>query len=153
MKRFKSRRQAQSFLSIHDQVANLFHIPYPERTRAPIRRALRERAFAVWRRDLQIHLAHDKRVAPCRAFMYLAHVNLTVPAVRPSRLAGRRALSSQAGRRSALRVVTRWPGGLWCKFHERREIGGSGVLWIRRQHRSPGLWRVLPVVLSLLNAN
>jgi putative transposase len=30
MKRFKSARQAQRFLSVHDQVANLFHIPYPE---------------------------------------------------------------------------------------------------------------------------
>ena len=57
MKRFKSRRQAQSFLSIHDQVANLFHIPYPERTTAPIRRALRERAFAVWREISKSHLA------------------------------------------------------------------------------------------------
>jgi hypothetical protein len=34
MKRFKSRRQAQSFLSTHDQVANLFHIPYSEYTTA-----------------------------------------------------------------------------------------------------------------------
>ena len=31
MKRFKSARQAQRFLSVHDQVANLFHIPYPSR--------------------------------------------------------------------------------------------------------------------------
>ena len=30
MKRFKSARQAQRFLSVHDQVANLFHIPYPK---------------------------------------------------------------------------------------------------------------------------
>ncbi|MEY9880542.1 transposase-like protein [Bradyrhizobium sp. USDA 328] len=30
MKRFKSSRQAQRFLSVHDQVANLFHIPIPE---------------------------------------------------------------------------------------------------------------------------
>ena len=30
MKRFKSAQQAQRFLSAHDQVANLFHIPYPE---------------------------------------------------------------------------------------------------------------------------
>jgi putative transposase len=34
MKRFKSARQAQRFLSIHDQVVNLFHIPYPEHTTA-----------------------------------------------------------------------------------------------------------------------
>ena len=30
MKRFKSARQAQRFLTVHDQVANLFHIPYPK---------------------------------------------------------------------------------------------------------------------------
>jgi putative transposase len=49
MKRFKSRRQAQSFLSVHDQIANLFHVPYPEHTTASARRALRERACATWR--------------------------------------------------------------------------------------------------------
>ena len=48
MKRFKSRRQAQSFLSTHDQVANVFHIPYSEHTTANARRALRERAFGRW---------------------------------------------------------------------------------------------------------
>jgi putative transposase len=49
MKRFKSTRQAQRFLAIHDQVANLFHIPYPESATADFRRASRERAFAAWR--------------------------------------------------------------------------------------------------------
>jgi len=49
MKRFKSARQAQRFLSIHDQVANLFHIPYPESANAEYRRASRVRAFAIWR--------------------------------------------------------------------------------------------------------
>jgi hypothetical protein len=34
MKRFKSARQAQWFVSVHDQVANLFQIPYPESTTA-----------------------------------------------------------------------------------------------------------------------
>ena len=48
MKRFKSPRQAQRFLSVHDQVANLFHVPYPEKATAEHRRATRERAFAVW---------------------------------------------------------------------------------------------------------
>jgi len=48
MKRFKSRRQAQSILSTHDQVANLFHIPYSEHTTANAWRALRERAFGMW---------------------------------------------------------------------------------------------------------
>ena len=49
MKRFKSRRQAQRFLSVHDQVANLFHVPYPEKGTAEERRTTRDRAFAVWR--------------------------------------------------------------------------------------------------------
>jgi putative transposase len=49
MKRFKSARQAQRFLTIHDQVANLFHIPYPESVSADFRRASRERSFATWR--------------------------------------------------------------------------------------------------------
>jgi putative transposase len=49
MKRFKSARQAQRFLSVHDQVANLFHIPYPESVPADLRRTSREQAFAVWR--------------------------------------------------------------------------------------------------------
>jgi putative transposase len=48
MKRFKSARQAQRFLSVHDQVANLFHIPYPESVTADFRRASREQAFAAW---------------------------------------------------------------------------------------------------------
>jgi putative transposase len=49
MKRFKSARQAQRFLSVHDQVANLFHIPYPESTTAAARRDSRDRGFSVWR--------------------------------------------------------------------------------------------------------
>jgi putative transposase len=48
MKRFKSARQAQRFLSILDQVSNLFHIPYPESVTADFRRASRKRTFAVW---------------------------------------------------------------------------------------------------------
>ena len=48
MKRFKSARQAQRYLSVHDQIANLFHIPYPEfrHRELPPRLA---RAFALWR--------------------------------------------------------------------------------------------------------
>ena len=49
MKRFKSARQAQRFLWVHDQVANLFHVPYPEKATAEDRRAKRHRALAVWR--------------------------------------------------------------------------------------------------------
>jgi putative transposase len=48
LKRFKSAKHAQRFLTIHDQVANLFHILYPASVRADFRRAWRERAFAVW---------------------------------------------------------------------------------------------------------
>ena len=48
MKRFKSAWQAQRFLSVHDQVANLFHISHPESVPAHFRRASREQAFAVW---------------------------------------------------------------------------------------------------------
>ena len=48
MKRFKSPRQVQKFLSIHDQVANLFHIPHREKMSAPDRRAFRDQAFATW---------------------------------------------------------------------------------------------------------
>ncbi len=47
MKRFKSARQAQQFLSVHDQVANLFHVS--ETATADFRRAVRGRAFATWR--------------------------------------------------------------------------------------------------------
>jgi putative transposase len=36
-------------LSVHDQVSNLFHIPYPETVTADCRRASRQRAFGVWR--------------------------------------------------------------------------------------------------------
>ena len=49
MKRFKSARQAQRFLTVHDQIANLFHVPYPESVSSTLRRASRERAFAAWR--------------------------------------------------------------------------------------------------------
>jgi putative transposase len=36
-------------LSVHDQVANLFHVPYPETAAAEERRAMCDRTFAVWR--------------------------------------------------------------------------------------------------------
>ena len=49
MKRFKSARHAQRFLSIHDQLANLFHLPRPERQTATARRTHRAKAIATWR--------------------------------------------------------------------------------------------------------
>ena len=47
MKRYKSPRQVQKFLSIHDHVANLFHIPRREKMSAPDRRSSRDQAFAA----------------------------------------------------------------------------------------------------------
>jgi putative transposase len=45
MKRFKSARHAQRFLSAHDQINNLFLLP---RHLLPATRAERTRAFQVW---------------------------------------------------------------------------------------------------------
>jgi putative transposase len=47
MKRFKSPRQVQKFLSIHDQVANLFHLPR-NKFSAIDYRAARTKAFSAW---------------------------------------------------------------------------------------------------------
>ena len=46
MKRFKSAGQAQRFLSVHDQVANLFR--RPTHTNAEDLRRVRAQAFQVW---------------------------------------------------------------------------------------------------------
>ena len=47
MKRFKSARQAQRFLSAHDQIANLFHLRRDHVTASEYR-AVRARAFQAW---------------------------------------------------------------------------------------------------------
>ncbi len=47
MKRLKSPRQAQRFLSAHDQIANLFH-PRREQVTAVQYRAARACAFEAW---------------------------------------------------------------------------------------------------------
>ena len=47
MKRFKSPRQAQRFLSAHDQIGNLFHLRRDHVT-AVQHRAARTRAFETW---------------------------------------------------------------------------------------------------------
>ena len=47
MKRFKSPRQAQRFLSAHDQIGNLFHLRRGHLTAVQYR-AARARAFEVW---------------------------------------------------------------------------------------------------------
>jgi putative transposase len=46
MKRFKSAGQAQRFLSVHDQVANL--VRYPANANAAERREARSQAFTAW---------------------------------------------------------------------------------------------------------
>ncbi len=47
MKRFKSPRQAQRFLSAHDQISNPFHLRRAHVT-AGAYRAARARAFETW---------------------------------------------------------------------------------------------------------
>src|SRR3954470_5917411 len=47
MKRFKSPRQAQRFLSAHDQINNPFHL-YRDHLPATEYRAVRAQAFAIW---------------------------------------------------------------------------------------------------------
>ncbi len=47
MKRFESPRQAQRFLSAHDQINNLFHLRRDHVTAVEYR-ALRVRAFETW---------------------------------------------------------------------------------------------------------
>ena len=47
MERLKSPRQAQRFLSAHDQISNLFHLRRDHVTAVQYR-AARARAFEVW---------------------------------------------------------------------------------------------------------
>ena len=47
MKRFKSARQAQRFLSAHDRINNLFHL-HRDHLPATEYRAVRAQAFAIW---------------------------------------------------------------------------------------------------------
>src|SRR3954453_17468304 len=47
MKRFKSARQAQRFLSAHERINNLFHL-YRDHLPASEYRAVRAQAFAIW---------------------------------------------------------------------------------------------------------
>lgn len=48
MKRFKSPRQLQRFVSIHDPVANLFHFPRHALS-STVHRDLRSTAMTTWR--------------------------------------------------------------------------------------------------------
>lgn len=56
MKRFKSRRRLQRFVSIHDPIANLFHIPRHD-VSSKHRRELRTAAMQMWNDIAQLALA------------------------------------------------------------------------------------------------
>lgn len=56
MKRFKSRRQLQRFVSIHDPIANLFHIPRHD-IPSNDHRDLRTAAMHMWNEIAQLALA------------------------------------------------------------------------------------------------
>ena len=53
MKRFKSRRHLQCFVSIHDPIANLFHIPRHDITSSH-HRELRSEAMSLWAKIARI---------------------------------------------------------------------------------------------------
>tara|TARA_R110001599_G_scaffold271757_4_gene472903 strand:- start:677 stop:1339 length:663 start_codon:yes stop_codon:yes gene_type:complete len=56
MKRFKSARQLQCFVSIHDPIANLFHIPRHDIPSAH-HRELRTAAMKMWHQIARLHPA------------------------------------------------------------------------------------------------
>ena len=82
MKRFKSARQVQRFLSIHDLIAHLFNLRRDHRPVADYRTA-RVQAFETWAEVTGIRiLAYRSYPAMCRLRHPLRTVNqnkLTVP--------------------------------------------------------------------------
>ncbi|MGO6901762.1 transposase, partial [Rhizobium ruizarguesonis] len=56
MKRLKSARQLQRFVSIHDPIANLFHVPRHDIPSAH-HRQLRATAMEAWRQIARLHAA------------------------------------------------------------------------------------------------
>lgn len=83
MKRFKSPRQLQRFVSIHDPIANLFHLPRHEMTSADFRE-LRATAMDAWREITNLGAAGISHTAPISP----QSVNFTVPGQSlPHRLA------------------------------------------------------------------
>ncbi len=53
MKRFKSVKHLQRFVSIHDPIANLFHLPRHEMTSTGFRE-MRSLAMNTWREIAQV---------------------------------------------------------------------------------------------------
>src|SRR5690349_2590892 len=85
MKRFKSPRQAQRFLSAHDQINNLFyfcrdHLPASEY------RAVRAQAFTIWAEIAGVKAAaRGRRADERRRFLILASINLTCHGGSPAK--------------------------------------------------------------------
>ena len=81
MKRFKSAGHAQRFLSVHDQVSNFFHIPYPETVTADCRRASRQRASGFRARSPRQALRPDLTSEKNRLPSAQRTLKLTMPFV------------------------------------------------------------------------
>ena len=62
MKRFKSARQAQCFLSAHDQINNLFHLRRDYVTASEYR-AARTQAFQIWAEITGVAAWHSRQGA------------------------------------------------------------------------------------------
>jgi putative transposase len=67
MKRFKSAGQAQRFLSVHDQVANLFR--RPANITAAAHRVSRTQAFRVWAEVTGVPLASDLTIRDGQTYL------------------------------------------------------------------------------------
>lgn len=80
MKRFKSPRQVQRFLSTHDQIANVFSRRPAQDTAAKFRTA-RSQAFAAWAEVTGATMASN---AARRDFDYSIDAKLTAPPVNLS---------------------------------------------------------------------
>ena len=78
MKRFKSPRQVQRFLSAHDQVANVFPRRREDDTAANLRSG-RTQAFAAWADVTDVAMAAKSRVSPGVAQPIPLSVNLHMP--------------------------------------------------------------------------
>jgi putative transposase len=77
MKRFKSMRQAQSFLSIHDPISNLFHLRRHQLTAADYRKAC-SAAFEKWADITSVALA-ARKIGSSQPEFCRAPVNVTMP--------------------------------------------------------------------------
>lgn len=63
MKRLKSKRQHQRFVSIHDPIANLFHIPRPD-IPSHHHRELQGAAMQMWSEIAHLQVARSETSRP-----------------------------------------------------------------------------------------